>query len=238
MKVTAYSAAGSLPASAKAGDIGIITSTAIGTVYATADAVSSPAAGDIRVLTGAASRAPITLKGNIMVYPRAIYQYSGSAWVIKESYVYSGSAWVEVTIAIYDYGSELLSAMTARSFGGNRYSSVVYTEGSGNVYVYRTDSGDWGYRCWSSDIAIDLTGISTIRLTYTKTSSDFAMTLYISSINTSYLATASASAGTGTVATKSLDVSAYSGLYYIGLYCGAWNECGGNGYIFKLELIP
>ena len=56
LKVTAYSTAGSLPVSAKAGDIGIITSTAIGTVYATADAVSSPAAGDIRVLTGAASR--------------------------------------------------------------------------------------------------------------------------------------------------------------------------------------
>ena len=154
--------------------------------------------------------------------------------------MYSGSAWIEITLALYDYGDELLSAVTQRSFGGNQVATVVYTEGSSNVYVTRINSGDWGYRCWSSDNAIDLTGISTIRLTYKKGGADFAMTLYISAINTSYNATASATTPStvNTVLTKDLDVTAYNGLYYIGMYCGAWNETGGNGYIYKIELIP
>jgi len=238
LDITAYSAVGSLPASEDVGALAVITSTALGDIYVSADQPTSPSSGDVWVWIGGKSRAPIALTDLFTVHPRACYQYSGSSWILRESYVYAVSAWVELSLAIYDYGAEILSNMTARSFGGNRYASVEYTEQAAAVYVRRLDSGDWGYRCYSTDEAIDLTDISTIRLTYTKTSSDFAMTLYISGTNTSYSATASATTGTGTVVTKNLDVSAYTGLYYIGLYCGAWNECGGNGYIFKLELIP
>lgn len=236
LDITAYSAVGSLPASDDEGAMAVITSTALGDVYISADAPVSPSSGDVWVWIGGQSPAPIALTDLLTIHPRACYQYNGSNWAALESYVYSDSAWVELSLIVYDYGAEILSAMTQRSFGGNQVSTVTYTEQSGAVYILRTSTGDWGYRCYSTDQAIDLTDISTIRMTYTRTSG-LTLRLYVSGTNSSYNATASVEGSSGSNLTVNLNVSALSGLYYIGLYSGCWNETNGNGYLYKIELI-
>lgn len=237
LNITAYASAGSLPANAAAGDIAVITALSLTSAYARATAPSTPSTGNIWVWTGSTSRQTIQLTDKITLFPRGIYRWSGSAWVIMTSFVYSGSAWVQLSLAVYDTGNEILSPMTQRAFGGNNYSYVTFTEQAAAVYGLRTNTGDWGYRCYSTDNTIDLTALSKIRMTYTRTT-DFTMTLYVSGINTSYSATASAGGSAGTNLTVDLDVSALNGLYYIGVYAGCWNNLTGSGYIYKIELIP
>ena len=237
LDITAYADVGSLPASADEGAIAIIIVNDIQHAYASADEPENPVAGDVWVWTGSKSLAPVALDDSIILHPRAVYRYNGSSWALKEGYVYTDNSWVELSLAIYDYGAEILSAMTQRSFGGNQCTTVTYTEQSAAVYILRTSTGDWGYRCYSTDDLIDLTDISTIQLTYTR-SSNLTITLYVSGTNASYQATASASGSAGSNLTLNLDVSALSGSYYIGLYSGCWNFENGNGYLHKLELIP
>lgn len=236
LNITAYATLGNRPASAAAGAIAVITSQAIGAVKASGTAPTGPASGDVWVWTGGISLAPFAIGDQIVLFPRVVYQWSGSAWVLRVSYVYSGTAWVEMTLSVYDYGAELLSVMSQKNFGGNNYSFVTFTKQSGAVYVVRTNTGDWGYRCFMTDTAIDLTDITSVRMTFTK-SSLMKFRLFISGTNTSYVEVAYVEGATGTQITASINVSALNGLYYLGLYCGGWNGETGNGYLYKLELI-
>ena len=236
LSVKAFSAVGNLPSSASAGDIALITALSVGEAYAGADAPASPSAGTVWVWTGSKSLQTIPLTNTITLFPRAVYRWSGSAWVLLTSYVYSGTVWKEISLSIYDAGSEILCATEAGSSRGGG-TACSFTEQSAAVYINKPTS-DWAYRVYRTAVAIDLTDITTIKITYTK-SADLLMRLLIgtASTMTSDTCTAYADGATGTVVTKTLDVSAYNGLYYVGVECGCWNSVSGTGYLYKLELI-
>ncbi len=226
LNVKAYAAVGNLPASDMEGAIAMITSTAIGDVYASADAPVSPASGDVWAWLGGESLAPVVLGDEITLHPRAVYQWSGSAWVLRESYVYTGSAWVEVTLYVYDNGAEILATISKHSASD---ANCYITKESARILVRLYTTLDYKYMWVSTDNAIDLTDVSTIRF---KISGTINTQLGgIGSVRNSHAAYV---ALTGD---NTLDVSAYSGLYYINFYYYIPNSGGTQtGYINEIEL--
>lgn len=217
LNVKAYATMGDRPASASAGAIALISPTAVGNAYASADAPASPSDGDVWVWLGAASLAPAAVGGRITLHPRAAYQRAGGVWAIKTAYVYTGSAWVEITLNLYDNGAFILEPDVELIAGD------TLTKQPARIYAF--DSAGRGetssIRAYFSN-SIDLTNISTVKLVFdwitVSTASGRYVRLEIGSNKTGSVA---ASAQTGTPAagvTLSVNVSALSGSYYVGAY--------------------
>lgn len=240
INIKAYAVVGNLPASDKEGAVAIITTTAIGTVYASNSTPSAPVSGDVWVLLGSDNLAEIDLGKNILVPARVVYQYSGSVWIQLESYVYIGSVWVELTMFVYYYGTFYHGGSFSRASysGGNCY----ITLNAGNIQVHvNNDSDNYGRIDGYTTSAIDLTDISAVKIKY-MTPADArvanVMRLQVAAVRgstpTAYVSLARSTNGTGT-----LDVSGLSGLYYIGYHAETQNlSYGMNGdhYVYEFEL--
>lgn len=216
LNLKAYASASDLPASEKEGAVAVITSTAIGDVYAAADAPTAPAAGDVWVWLGGSNRCEIDLGKNILLPPRAAYQYSGSAWTALDSYVYTASAWVQVTLYVYYYGSEILSAFSQTS-GTFAKLSGSYQFGNAKYTNHHAASG-----------ALDLTDVSAVEIIYSMNASMYA----------SYFKAGGASVTltSGTYITKLLDVSGLSGLYTLSIEFNNADALVYN-YVYSVRLI-
>lgn len=104
LQVMAVSSAAALPASAKESTIAIITSTAIGAVYAQAGMPTTASNGDVLITAdNAAHTVNMAAKGAVMVSIGACYQMTGGAWNKMDAYVYRGGAWQAVTGCFYLY---------------------------------------------------------------------------------------------------------------------------------------
>ena len=233
IKATAYASAASLPASAKAGDVAVITATAIGKAFAQAAAPSAPAAGDIWIWTGSHSLGALALTDTITLYPRAVYQYISAAWVFRVSYVYT-TVWKEVSLYVYDSGSDILSVMAQVNYGYNT-ANTIYNKDAGSIRIVQTGSTTT-YRLAHTETQIDLTGVSQIKLTYTRnkaTSYDWFGVTSWRGDDGSFVTYGTLANGTGI--TKTIDVSALTGLYYLGLRFHAAYDA--TSYIHRIELI-
>ena len=215
LNVKAYAAVSNLPATANEGAIAVITSTAIGNSYAAAEAPSAPSSGDIWVLLGSDSLAPVMLSDSITISPRAAYQYNGSSWGILETYVYTGSAWVEITLLVYDTGN---------FYFGNSLSMTSYRKTSDSLTLLANTirfkvTGDVNGADWTwahTTQVVDVTGISQIRVNFSFSSSRGHGILQLASARSSAATVASVSLSYGE-GTKTLNVASYSGNYYIGI---------------------
>ena len=234
LKVTVYSAVGNLPASAKEGAVAVITSTAIGDVYVSADEPASPASGDLWAWIGGQSAAPVDLTDLFTVHPRAIYQYSGSAWALLESYVYTSSAWVEVTLYLYDNGEFLLSSGATEVYSYGTYN--VFTIGELSLYIYAYHGGSHCIETIGFDTPIDLTDVSQIKIycsiiSLVQGNNGAGFKLGISPDKSRSLSAAVYRTTNATGLTMTLDVSAYSGLYYVMLEAYG-NDSGAKAYAY------
>lgn len=217
LSVAAYANTGSLPASGVAGDIAVITSDAIGTAYAGAVAPTSPATGDLWVWTGGAALVTIPLTDQIRLSPRAVYRWSGSVWVLLVSYVYSGSAWVQVSLYAYDDGVEVLSTF---SIGNRSRTNNTLTKYATNMVMFREfGGGATSVISVMSDVALDLTDITTLKIKYTRTGLTTGTTsLVVANSRGTYVWVASSAMAVATEAIVSVNVASLNGLYYVGLY--------------------
>lgn len=220
LSVKAYSAVGSLPSSASAGDIALITALSVGEAYAGADAPAPPTTGTVWVWTGSKSLQAIPLTGTITLFPRAVYRWSGSAWVLLRSYVYSGTAWVEITLSMYDNGVFILEPSAELILGATLtlQATRIYaqsTAGRGEVSQLRVYFAN----------SIDLTNISTVKIIIdwatSGASSSKVLKLEIGSNKTGTVVAYAQTSATGMNITLSANVAALSGLYYIGIFAYA-----------------
>ena len=234
LSVTAYANVGILPASAAAGDIAVITALSLTSAYAGATAPSTPSTGNIWVWTGSTSRQTIPLTDKITLFPRAVYRWSGSAWVLLVSYVYSGSAWVELSLYLYDAGSYILASSSSLMYN-NRGG---WSQNTSNIYLWVHDGSYSSQFNMGFSPYVDLTNVSTIKMYIWHsacTSSSERFNLHVaSSLSTTNVAT-TYSASTG-YKTLSLDVSALSGYYYICASVSAAIGNYSNGYIYQVYL--
>jgi len=237
LNIKAYASALLLPASAKEGAVGVITSTALGDVYALSSAPASPVAGDIWLLVGASSVAPIALTDEFKLYPTQVTQYNGTTWDQRISYVYTGGAWVPLSTALYDYGTFILAndIDTIQTING----SIGKASDHITVTASRGEGID-AIAVGGFDVPIDVTNLSAIKAYINQTYSASPGGVYLGlsvGKNTSFQASA-ASTSTG-VKTLTIDVSALSGNYYVMLK--AYNQGGWYSsvqmYVYKVYYV-
>lgn len=207
----------SLPTGMRKGTLGVITALALGSAYALTAAPASPAAGDLWVLVGSQSLAPIQANQMITLYPRAVYQWTGSAWVLREAYVFTSSVWVQITLNLYDNGALFLAT------GFDKIIGDTLTLMSTRIYLFtQAGRGETAVVRGYFSNAIDLTGIHTVKivLDWSGPSSEVSkvLRLEIGSNKTGTLAAYAQITAPGTNLTVSVDVSALSGFFYIGVY--------------------
>lgn len=217
LKAKAYASAVNLPATAALNEIGVITTTAIATVYAQTDQPASPSAGDVWVKLGYISNIALNMAttGTLKIYPMFFKQYVAGAWVFVDAYAYYSSAWHKFTQYLYFEGGEYIAQCGGWQQGGHgtltKYATymTIYCNSSVGAASFRTVN------------MMDLTDYTTIKLRYYTISGinntgrfgvTTSATPYSPNI-TSYVALPAASAGVTNTVT--LDVSAFNGLYYI-----------------------
>lgn len=118
-KITAYASSGDIPSSDTANAIAVVTSTAIpaidsgGIIFkngSTAPTVrtngSALQTGDIWFSGGAQSSINFVGVNGIILNGNSCYQYTGSAWVVREAYIRISGAWVLWQFSLYRYGNE------------------------------------------------------------------------------------------------------------------------------------
>lgn len=121
LAVTAVANYASLPATPTLYQMCIVSATAVNDVYVTNAAPASPVAGDVQILVSASSVQPVPAdkNGAVMLYPVNAYQYTGSAWVLRDLYTWTGTAWVVPARYLLQAGED------KTSFGG----AIVTTPG-------------------------------------------------------------------------------------------------------------
>lgn len=230
-KVYSASSVGGLP-SGSAGDIGVITTTAVNKTFIGNETISAPSSGDISIETTEKNNAcPVDIikGGNITVYPYRCSQYESSVWVVKEFYIWSSGAWVSPYAYLYHSGQEYpayTGGWKPRGWpsvsGSNGGATVSLTRYANYMSLLGTGSN------FSSFVAevitnIDLTSISTIAATiynYTINSNNPGNTVLLVAVSRSatyWMTSAAASTiyldTTGIDQTKAINVSALSGTY-------------------------
>jgi len=172
MKIYTAAALGSLPAGV-VGDIGIITTQAIGKIYVGNETVSSPAENDIILNTTHKNNGcPITLSTGartIYVYLYRCTQYSGGVWVVRVLYVKTASAWTAPYAYLYILNQEFeafTGGFQKRAWGATSGiagvpTTLTLTKNSDHMLLVGSGTD---YSAWVVEVIsnIDLTNFSTL----------------------------------------------------------------------------
>lgn len=218
--------------------IGVVTTTPIGkyAFSATEPTTIDGAAvseGDVWILDGTASPAAmqVSKKNGVEVwaYPLLCKQYISGTWVAKTAESYIGGAWIGFETYLYNNGDNI---------GGMIGKRLWYTGGAGGV-TFETaqvtlqvqssynNQGPGGSEIVSPQL-INLTNVATITVLCFQTGGEGFV--YVNATNTPSFPGAATAAHTSiptatSMQSVSLDVSALSGSYYIGV-AAAINQAG------------
>lgn len=231
-KVVAVSSALTLPATAKENTIAVSTTAPISSYVFATVAPTSPEEGMVWFATGTASSGEFNAikKNGLWVYPTACQQYVSSAWVNRDAWIYKSNAWVQFGWAwIYVIQNGVI--VTPPGFGTFGYTGnttlPTITAGEGYQQIASTRNSN----AVTTDSAIDLTNVTTVYadINLVKvTQSTIAKWKGISLAVLNAVGVANHSALTNAIIeqqltttigeqTLSVDVSALTGSYYIGL---------------------
>ena len=235
--VTAYAAAGDIPASGKANDIAVITSVAIPkinsggiiskpgriapTTRSNGDALQS---GDLWLVTGLASNFEFVVVNGISVYYQFCFQFTGSAWTPRAAKIYYNNTWVDWGLYLYKAGNECLSVSggwqaTARTIK-DFYPALAPGLTKGAAYMTATQDSGGYIGCGVVEVAtdMDLTNASTLVFDLEISSAQY-WALYVASRNDAnyyYSCVASySSSGALSRALRAINVAAINGSYNV-----------------------
>ncbi|MEG0741930.1 MAG: hypothetical protein RR521_06850 [Clostridia bacterium] len=171
VQVLAAASEAALPASAKEGTVGVITSAAIGKAYISPiDPTGTIAAGDLWLKTGTTSMVPIHIgeKNEILLYVTNGYQYNAGAWSTVDSYIYKAAAWVRLQYMIYD--PTMISGWEKGFCTGGTFSMNA----GAPMFIY-ADMGANNASAVTSAL-VDLTQYRTLRCSFTAAVTEKAIT--------------------------------------------------------------
>jgi len=217
LKVKAYTSAVNLPETASLNEIGVITSTAISTVYAQADQPSNPGAGDVWFKLSYNSSIALNLAktGALKIYPLFAKQYVSGAWVFVDAYAYYNGTWNKFIQYLYFEGGEYIERCGGWQQGGigtlTKYATYmeIYCPSSVGAASFRTVN------------MLDVTDLTMITLRYFMVSSmnqysKFGLFSSPNIYNSAGQYLSLPSSAIGLTKTAAFDVSAKTGLWYIG----------------------
>ena len=221
--VKAYASELVLPASGKANEIAVITSTAIGEHQFSVSAPtlradgSALAAGDVWFSTGSQSNFPFNAlkKGGLYVYGQAVFQYDGSAWQAVTAKIWYGGAWVDWMLYLYKAGNECTGV--TGGIVGTQTTNASVTKNVDSIKLALANVASGGSCAISTANKIDMTTLQTLHV-YASVGYVQGTTRLIAS-NQQFVANGGASLvlTANTVNTFALDVSGLTGRYYVGL---------------------
>ena len=173
-------------------------------------------------------------KNGIMVYPLAVKQYIGGAWVGKSAKIYQGGAWVDLRDGELYYNGEEYTDITGGWVDRTSHDGSWYTNG-----VIEKLPNSIRLLCATQKkivaigpaSAVDLTEYSTIKINVTAISTATSMhgRLAIRNVLPVQMEKTDAKVQIESVGIHSLDVSALSGKYYISMM--GWGDQNQYGEI-------
>lgn len=226
IKVINVASVSGLP-SAKDGTIAIVSATAAGEVYVQGTEPASPASGDVWILVDASGDNIITL-GNVQVYPMQAQQYLNGAWTEVSGFLRMNGEWSELaypSVYLYNRGdqcTDITSGWAANKWGGN------YTFNTDNIYLTVSNGGNQPSAVQTKQ-PIDVTKYKTLRfignvpgngtgqVTFGLLPSYLVSTTTPDTMLNGFAAKWQNQIGGGSI-NKTLDISSYSGEYYVGLF--------------------
>lgn len=227
------------PSSPAANTIWVNTSTTI-TSWVCDRAEPTGSNGMVWIKVGNADNSFNALKTNtITIYPICCYQYVSGTWEKKDSKQYINGAWETWWSGeIYSYGNKYEDVTGGFQF--NTAGKAYVTYNTDNIYLHCLGSTRIVGGLFTNN-KIDISGFSSLKMDFnfpkeTEYSQCFA--LCIDNENTEYYGYGDRVAWAGVPAyesgdfTVTLDVSNFSGSYYIGVQ---WNACSGTVYRIWLE---
>lgn len=215
------------PTTPKENTVWVNTSAAINGYVVSATAPSSPASGMVWIKTGSTAAAPIDIdkKNSIILYPNSCYQYINGAWAAKTAITFVNGAWKNWAIYLLENGADN-TAVTGGWQGKAQYISADATGrvptisfSSGKMVITQNGSAGNNAGIVYAKNKIDLSGYNRITVTAysTQTQTNNAKLAVWSAEPNDWDGVANVSVAGTTVNTYTLDVSALSGEYYIGL---------------------
>lgn len=187
----------------------------------------NPVEGMVWFQTGLDASAPINIdrKNTVMLYPVDCMQYISGAWTAKKAQTYMGGVWLEWWQGeLYADGNTFDS--TTGGFVGVPFTATApaVTYNADNVKLVQANQ-TWG-GLWRTNNLIDLSNYSSLSLTYSGwwiQDSENDLRLAVLPQNAADISAAAAylqrkSPSDGGTYTVTLDVSALTGKYYLGIY--------------------
>jgi hypothetical protein len=92
LSVKSYASEEDLPVTAKDGNIAIISATAVGKVYVQSTEPSEPVAGDLWITYSTSGNHPANA-GNVTIYPLNAYQYTDGSWAKLSMFIWADGKW-------------------------------------------------------------------------------------------------------------------------------------------------
>ena len=158
-------------------------------------------------------------RSSITIAPSACLQYVNGAWAAKTAQTYKDGAWTPWRLYLYDKGdqrTDITGAWTGKNWG--QYNGGNHTIGANYIIVHAGIGSQTAsnYAVLPSN-GIDLTHINTLYVNITSISTTTTTARHarfgISNTNV-YTGSVAYTSFTGKTGVISLDVSAYSGVYY------------------------
>lgn len=202
--------------------------------------VSTAQDGMVHFMIGTSSSTPFNAlkKNGLQVYPLSAKQYVSGAWVDKTAKSYQGGRWVDWITYLYNMGDECAKITGGwKHLATSGYASNAQNTAEG-LYDKKTSQKGAYPSNWYTNNMIDVTDISVIhakilatvaidawvRLIITRNNTDL-VNEYLAWVNVQYT-------NAGEILQLDLDVSAFSGNYYIKLN----HQGGSNAEVFWKEV--
>lgn len=208
-KVVAYPSEEVLPDTASGNTIAVFTDTPITSYAFSPTELTSPTEGMVWITTGTSSAVAFNaLKKNVLtICPLSAKQYIGGAWVDVTAKSYQGGKWVDwvADIVIYDSGATDIALTLANAKDSGAYLTLTL-DLNGNATV--------------KSALIDLSRQTRLEVTYSSLGGDgsFAGGIRARAWDKSGDVVAESSRSTAESGTLTLDISALSGEYMVGVY--------------------
>lgn len=203
------------PENPKENTIWVDTSTAISEWVFSAEQPANPVEGMVWFQTGTSAPTAFNAlkKNNITVYPTGCVQYANGAWNNKTAKIYQSGMWLEWVTYIYKLGDEYIDIT-----GGwaDQYSSGRNTLTKGTDYLMVKGVSGQYYGSAATKKSIDLTHSTTLRVSAKRSGSgECWVGIATSPANNAHNLSAKTQVTATSYTEVSLDVSAYSGNYYV-----------------------
>lgn len=223
----AYASEDVLPTSADDGEIAVISTTAAENVYVQSAEPSEPATGDLWITYSASGNHPANA-GNVIVYPTNAYQYAEGSWAKIPMFIWGNGRWNSAIMYLLNADDECVDITGGWDVYGEASAMATKTSKGFDIYAQNTGYQRAGIQ---TKQAIDISEYSRIIFVgkvvsyYGYYPSHFGIQTEKASAVGEIVNTAAKVAVTKAGEYRlTLDVTSYSGSYYVGILSGSQLE--------------